>query len=299
MEYMCQWLKYTALHSIRPSTVYGPPQYQALMASTAVAVTTSPGESGLFCSLLAPVFDMVASLTGHAIDICAPSEILVLTAMLRALNAAVEAYLGTNICFAALVLDITDENAAQRTQEALKVLGISQVLGTQKAARSMVRAHPPNVYNGTDMDLRTVLAIDYSSYWFNIGLYTIEETDLVDPVLGFTDGLRIGEKRQLEAFYIALRDLAEERPFDVESPDTLLLYGDDAHNPEILGIIGSVFGSQVIHDAYVTTSAHDGMDYVAKGAYEHMDTVDFEMRVSAGFGCRWRSDLYSEGRTEL
>jgi hypothetical protein len=64
----------------------------------------------------------------------------------------------------------------------------------------MVRAHPPNVYNGTEMDLHTVLAIDYSSYWFNIGLYTIEETDLVDPVLGFTDGLRIGEKRQLEAF---------------------------------------------------------------------------------------------------
>jgi hypothetical protein len=71
--------------------VYGPPQYQALMASTAVAGTSSPGESGLFCSLLAPVFDMIASLTGHAIDICAPSEILVLTAMLRALNAAVEA----------------------------------------------------------------------------------------------------------------------------------------------------------------------------------------------------------------
>ena len=263
--------------------VHGSAQYQALMRSMTTDGTSSSGTNGSFCSLLAPAFDKTPSATAYTIDICQPSDVLVLKTMLGALNATVEAYLGTIICFAALALDTIDGNLAQITQEALQALDIRQVLGTQRASGSVVRAHPLSVYNGTDLNPYTVLAIDYSSPWFKIGLFTIEETGLVDPVLGLIDGLRIGGKRQLEAFRIALNDLAENTPSHVKSPDILIMYGDDANNREILVIIASVFGSQITYNAYMSTSAHDGLDYVAKGAYEHMETIDFEMRVSASF----------------
>jgi len=230
---------------------------------------------------------------------CHSADVLILKAMLKALNEAVESYLGTNICFTALVLDEIDGHLAQTAQQALQLLGLRQVLGTTWASRSLVHAHPPSVYNGTDMDLCTVLAIDYSSTWFNIGLYTIEETGLVDPVLGLVNGLRIGEKKQLEALEQALRDLAGEIPSDVESPNRLVIYGDNANNREIFSIIESVFGPDLNRDAYMSNSVYDGLAYIAGAAYEQMDTVNFEMRVPASFGCRWRSKLYHEGQTEL
>ncbi|KAJ8118882.1 hypothetical protein OPT61_g211 [Boeremia exigua] len=210
------------------------------MRRNAASEPSTHDDHGAICPLLIPALDKLSALFSSASDVCQSTNVRILKVMLELLNKAVESYLGTNICFAALVLDEIDGHMARSAQEALRALGLRRVLGTAWASRSVVRAHPLSIYNGTDMDLHTVLAIDYSSSWFNVGLYTIEEIGLVDPVLGLVDGLKIGEAKQLEAFEETLRDVASKVPSDVQSPDTVFLYGDQATNREIMGIIESV-----------------------------------------------------------
>jgi len=234
-----------------------------------------------------------------ALDTCRHPDVLVLKTMFSALNTAVESYLGTNICFVALVLDDIKSKTERSAQEGLQMLGLQQVLGTTQTGRAEVRAHMSSIRNATGGVAQVVLAVDYSARWFNTGMYTLDGNRLVDPVLGFVDGLTIGTEPQLKAFETALRNLSRNLPLNLRSPDQLLLYGDTAGDPEILDIVDSVSGSELRSNAYVSRSAFRGVAHVAQGAFEEMDTVDFEMTEPASFGCRWRSRLYDQEQVEL
>lgn len=283
--------------SIPIAQVHGSSEYQALMRRAATPEIPVLATKDVLCHLSSPALDTLPSVLGPLLNLCLAPDVTILKTMFRALNTAVESYLGTNICFAAIVLDFIHDHVANSTQDALQALDLRQVLGRTLAGRSEVRAY---ALHANEMDeSETILAVDYSTRWFNIGLYTLEIFELIDPVLGFVDGLRIGEEAQLEAFETAVRSLAENFPPHVRLPDRLVLYGDEASNPEVLDIVESMFGRKLRNDAYISTSAFRGVSVVARGAFEYMDTVDFEMTAPASFGCRWRSRLYSEEQTEL
>jgi hypothetical protein len=79
------------------------------------------------------------------------------------LKTAIESYLGTNICFAALSLDDSKSYEASVAQETLQALGLRQVLSTVRAAGSVVRTHKPITLPGLDDKPWVVLVVDYSS----------------------------------------------------------------------------------------------------------------------------------------
>lgn len=234
-----------------------------------------------------------------ALDVCRHPDVLILKTMFAALNAAVESYLGTNICFVALVLDDIESKTVQNAQEGLRMLGLRQVLGTTQTGRAEVRAHMSSIRSATDGAAQMVLAVDYSARWFNIGMYTLDENRLVDPVLGFVNGLTIGAEPQLKAFEMALRNLSQSLPLDLRSPDQISFYGDTSGDPKILDVVESIFGSELRSNVYVSKSAFKSVAHVAEGAFEEMDTVEFEMTEPASFGCRWLSRLYDQEQAEL
>lgn len=78
------------------------------------------------------------------------AKVVATKTMLSTINAAVEPYLGMNICFATLALDEPDRNLSSVAQEALQSLGLLQVLGTIRAAKPEILAYRQDVYKGTN-----------------------------------------------------------------------------------------------------------------------------------------------------
>ena len=100
-------------------------------------------------------------------------------------------------------------------------------------------------------------------------------------------------------------------PPDMKLPGELrhlVIYGDDAHNPTFHHVLSeALLNAQspaeqtrnLVRDWNVTSSVFDGPAHTAHAAHVHMTTINFEMRAPSAFGCKWRSRLYSKGRTEL
>ena len=273
--------------------------------------TSTSTKASTFCQLLSPVLDQLPSVITSAIDTCRNADVIHTKTLLATLKFATELYLGTNICYAALSLDDVSEHKANVAQEALSALGLHQVLPTIQASKSFVLAHRPKAAPTFEEKPWAVLAIDYSVNWFNVGLYTIGEDGIVDPVEGYVGDPRIDEDNQLDALRDTLGQLFAHPPAETRLPEELrhlTVYGDDAKNHEFRRILAEALlkvGSPTQHthdllrDANVSSSIFGGSVYMAYAAHVHMDTVDFEMYAPFAFGCKWRSKLYSEDRTEL
>ena len=231
-------------------------------------------------------------------------------ALLATLKAATESYLGTKVCHAAPSLDDASEPKAHVAHEALDALGLYQVLPTVHASKSFVLAYRPKTAPAFDEKPWAILAIDYSVHWFNVGLYTVGECGIVDPVEGFVRGPRADEDNQLDALRDSLDHLFAHPPAEIRLPKdlhNLIIYGDDANNHDFARILAEALLNQLptdhardlLRDANVSSSVFDGPAYSAYTAHIHMDTVDSEMNAPSAFGCRWRSNLYPEDRAEL
>ncbi|KAF2793034.1 hypothetical protein K505DRAFT_350231 [Melanomma pulvis-pyrius CBS 109.77] len=243
--------------SVPVAQVQGPPGYQAFMRKNTASVAT---ENSTLCRLLSPALNRLPSAFGLDVDICRNADVNSTKALLETLKTAVESYLGTSICFVVLSFDDVEGRQVSAAQEALQALGLRQVLPTIRAAKSVVLAHMPNILPGSNREPWVVLAVDYSFHWFNVGLYTLDEIGIVDPIEGTVRGPRIEEDNQLDALRDVLRHLFANPPPNANLP-------------------------KQIHHLVV--------------AHEEMDTIDFEARVQSAFGCRWRSKLYLENHNEL
>ncbi|ORX96835.1 hypothetical protein BCR34DRAFT_578346 [Clohesyomyces aquaticus] len=272
--------------------------------------TSAPTESSTICQLLAPALDRLPAAITSNIDICRNADVSYTKALLAFLKSATESYLGTNICYAAINLDDVSKHKASVALEALGALGLHQVLSIIQTSLSFVLAHKPRTAPAFDEEPWPVLAIDYSVHWFAVGLYTIGEDGIVDPVEGYVGGPRIDEEDQLGALRDTLSHLFAHPPADIRLPGGLrhlVVYGDDANNEEFRRILAEALVNEqlpvqhirdLLRDASVSSSVFDGPASTAYYAHVHMDTSDFE-RVPSAFGCKWRSKLYSEEKTEL
>jgi hypothetical protein len=179
-------------------------------------------EDSTICRWVSPTLDRMTSAFGLDIDICR-EDVTGTKALMSSLKTVVEAYLGTNICFASLSHD--DVLGYQKhsyklkvAEEALQALGLRQVLPSIPVARSFICAHMPSEkVPAFDEEPWVVLAVEYSSHWFNMGLYTIEEDGKLDPIHGWVEGLRVGEQNQLEVLKDRLRDI-------IASPHQALIF---------------------------------------------------------------------------
>jgi hypothetical protein len=271
---------------------------------------TAPGtvEDNTICQWLLPTLDHLTSAFGLDIDVCRSTDVTGTKALLSTLKTVVESYLGTNICFASLSHDdVLGYNMqgykADVAQEALQALGLRQVMPSVPVAKSFIRTHmPTEKFPEFDEDPWFVLAVDYSSNWFNVGLYTIEEMGIVIPVHGWVERLKIGEKNQLEALRDRLRDMIANPPPGVDLPQQiryLFVYGDDAKNDDLKPMLASILDEALVENAQISNSVYAGVLDMAYSCHVFMDSVGLGMHVDAAFGCQWRSKLYHEERTEL
>jgi hypothetical protein len=78
----------------------------------------------------------------------------------------------------------------------------------------------------------------------------------------------------------------------------VVVYGDAAKD-DVLSLLRTILGVDLVRNAYISDSVSDGVNYIAHSVHEAMDTVEFEMRFHSASGCQWRSKLYSEDLFEL
>lgn len=142
-----------------------------------------------------------------------------------------------------------------------------------------------------------VLAVDNSAHWFNIGLYTIKEDGIIDPIERFVHEPRIDKQAQLDALKHELEDMLA-KPSQIRH---LLVYGEQAENLELLALLSEKLGSELVDNARLDSSVWTGVSYMAEAAHIVMDDVQIEMDPGrkGAFGCKWRSKLYREDREEL
>tara|TARA_R110002003_G_scaffold63_17_gene5938 strand:- start:125 stop:1006 length:882 start_codon:yes stop_codon:yes gene_type:complete len=271
--------------------IQGSPECQAFMRKTTGSSST---EDSTLCQWLSPTIGRLPLALGLAVDICLRKDVATIKTLLAALNSAVESYLGTNICFASLSLDVATEKKIEVAEEALNALGLTRVLPTIQSAKHVILAHRPATVPEPDEEW-IVLAVDFSIRWYNIGLYAIEQLGIVDPVDDFVRGPRIDEDNQLDALRDTLSHLIANPPPNVRLPEQihhLVVYGDDSENETFHNLLAELLGADLVRDARVSNSVFDGPKVSAYVVHENMDTVDFEMNVKSAFGCQWRSKLY-------
>ncbi|KAF2272060.1 uncharacterized protein EI97DRAFT_437242 [Westerdykella ornata] len=288
--------------SVPVAQVYGSPGYQEFMRKNN---TSASPEASKFCQLRSQAIDRLPSAATSKIDICRNADVIHTKALLSTLQAATESYLGTNICHAALILDDVSKHKVNVAHEALAALGLYQVLPTVQASKSFALAHRPKDAPAFDEKPWPVLVIDFSIHWFNIGLYTIGELGIVDPVEGYVRGPTTDEENQLDALRDTLSHIFAHPPADMRLPEELrhlIVYGDDANNDEFRRILAAALRNVQLptqQTRNVLSSIFDGPAYTAYTAHVRMDTPEFETHAPSAFGCKWRSKLYSEDQTEL
>jgi hypothetical protein len=271
---------------------------------------TAPGtaEDSTICQWISPTLNRLTSAFGLDIDVCR-EDVTGTKALLSSLKTVVEAYLGTNICFASLSHDDvlgyqlhgSKVEVAERT---LQALGLRQLMPSVPVATSIIRTYMPSEsLPEFDEEPWIVVVVEYSSHWFNVGLYTIEEEGIVSPIHGWVKELRVGEQNQLEALRNRLRDIIADPPPGVDLPQQiryLYLHGNDAKNDALKPMLAAMLGEFLVGNAQVSDSVYESVLYMADSCHVYMDTVEFWMRQEeAAFGCKWRSKLYREERTEL
>lgn len=276
--------------------IQGSLEYQAFMRKT----TASPSmQDGTVCQLLSPALNRLQSAFGVHLNTCLSADVATVKTLLASMNSAVESYLGTNICFASVSLDVADDNKIEVAQEALQAVGLTRMLRTIQSAKHVVIAHRPESRPEPDEEW-IVLAVDFSTRWYNVGLYTIEQLGIVDPVDGFVKGPMIDQDNQIDALRDTLSHILVNPPPNFKLPEHIhhmVVYGDDSRNGALHSLLAELLGTGLVRNARVSDSVFDGPKVAAYTVFENMDTVDFEMHVKSAFGCQWRSKLYHGDQT--
>ncbi|KAI8933115.1 hypothetical protein NX059_009758 [Plenodomus lindquistii] len=293
--------------SVPIAQVYGSPEYRGFMRNVSIPAIK---DKTALCRYIAPYLEYSNSLLGFTIGACRNADITSTLGVMHSLKTAVELYLGTNICYAALSLDAIEDHKKSAAEEALRAIGLRQVLPTSQVAKTIVAKHLPDyheIVNGYVLDAPwvledpwTVIAIDHSSHWYNIGLFTVEE-GISDPIDNFTKGPEIDAERQLEAMERTLSHIIANPPSGIQIPEHIHhieLYGDDANNASFHKLLANMLGAGLVRDAKFSNSIFDSTDFSARAVYENMDNPYFERSDPAAWGCKWRSKLYATPRED-
>jgi hypothetical protein len=262
----------------------------------------SPVDDSTICRWLSPTLDRLNSAFGLEIWVCHSADVTGTKALLSTLKTEVESYLGTNICFASLIHDDPGSHAVEVAQDALQALGLDHVMGTVRAATSVIHAHMPSEEPPMfDEEPWVVLALDLSLNWFNVGLYTIEEQGILSFIDGFVGGPEFGKENQLTALENRLRDIMSSPPPGVDLPQPIRhmwVYGDDAKNEALKPMLATIIGEDLVENARVVDSKYTGLFHAADSRHFLM-SIDLQIYEKAAFGCKRRSKLYREEKTEL
>ncbi|RAR16232.1 hypothetical protein DDE83_000358 [Stemphylium lycopersici] len=221
-------------------------------------------------------------------------------AHLLALITAVETYLGTNICFAELDLDVFEDHQISVTRDALHALGLRQVHTTRPASRSMTMAQRPDPAPEYDEEPKIILSIGHSPRWYTVDLFMVEDGAIEISFPDFRSSTKMDEEHQLEEIERSLKHIFANSPSNVDLPNgiqELVVYGDDSKNESLGNLLARMLNADLVRDARVSSSAFDGANLTARSVHEDMDRNHVEMRGLSAWGCQWRSALYPASDT--
>lgn len=262
----------------------------------------APTEQPVLCQWLSPILDFLPSNYVSKLPACRSDDLEGTKPMLSALTEAVESHLRANICFASLSVDDVEGTKRVVIQKALRSIGLRQVMPTVSPAKLVAFEARPSVAPESDEKPWLVLAIDYSHRWYNVGLYTIGENGVVDPVEGYVDQPTIDEQDQEASLRQNLDRIISSPPADYRMPQDLrhvMVYGDDAKSSALRAQLADVLDSGLLQASHISNSIYDAPRILSRNSHTFMDTADFETSNKAAFGCKWRSRLYFDDRTEL
>jgi hypothetical protein len=253
-------------------------------------------EESVLCQWLTPVLDHLPAALGLDVPSCRSADLTSTKALMSSLKTAVESRLGTNFCFAELSVDDPSSHQSRLAEQALEQIGLRQIMPTGRRAKNVIRVFSPDSAPAYDEEPWLVLAVDYDTHWYNIGLYEIGEDGIVLPVEGFVHGPRFDVENQLEAAKEELHTILSK----LGHVQYVFLYGEQRDNPELLNLLVETLGSELVNAARVDSSVWTSTSYVAEVAYINMDHIQFEMspESNGAFGCRWWSKLYRDGHEE-
>jgi hypothetical protein len=274
--------------------VQGSPAYQSFMRCATARQHT---EASALCQWVTPVLDRLPAALGLRITFCRSADLTSIKALMLSLKTAVESRLGTNFCFAALSVDDPLSHQSRLAEQALEQVGLRQIMPAGLRAKNVIRIFGPDSAPAYDEEPWLVLAVEYDTHWYNIGLYEIGEEGTVSPIEGFVHGPRFNEENQLEAAKEELQNILSK----LGHLQHIFLYGKQRENLGLLKVLVETLGSELVNDARVDGSVWTSTSYMAEAAHVRMDDIQFEMDLASNgaFGCKWRSKLYRDGHEEL
>jgi hypothetical protein len=257
----------------------------------------SPPEANALCQWVIPVLDRLPTALGLDMTICRSADLTSTMMLMSFLKAAVEFRLGTNFCFAALSVDEPLSHQSRLAEQALEQIGLRQIMPAGRRAKNVIRVFGPDSAPAYDEEPWLVLAVDYDTHWYNIGVYEIGEEGIVSPIQGFVHGPRFDVENQLEAAKEEMQNILPK----VGHIQHIFLYGSQRENLDLLDLLEETLGQELVYDAIVDGSIWTSTSYMAEAAHVRMDDIQFEMDPASNgaFGCKWRSKLYRDGHEEL
>ncbi|KAF2196785.1 hypothetical protein GQ43DRAFT_466917 [Delitschia confertaspora ATCC 74209] len=201
-------------------------------------------------------------------------------------------------------------------QETLHAIGLRQAKGWALPAGKLTVSEIMKNEILQDEE-QVILAVDYSSHGFSLGLYIMDELGIVDtlkeeyhPRIGSVKGARENEPGDLGALKDALQVLLGSKPlagYKLPVPlqiQHLIVYGDLARGDALRYILTAVLEAGLVENARISHSLFAGTASMAKMAYHDMWWINSGFNTGhrirdAAFGCRWRSKLYRKGHDEL
>ncbi|KAF1828327.1 hypothetical protein BDW02DRAFT_246732 [Decorospora gaudefroyi] len=254
-------------------------------------------EANALCRWVIPVLDRLPAALGLDVPFCRSADLTSTKALMSSLKTAVESRLGTNFCFAALSVDDPSSHQSRLAEQALEQIGLRQIMVVGRRAKNVIRVFGPDSAPAYDEEPWLVLAVDYDTHWYNIGLYEIGEGGIVSPIEDFVHGPRFDEENRLEAATDELQNILSK----MGHVKHIFLYGNQRENRELLDLLAHTLGSELVNNARVDGSVWTSTSYMAEAAHVRMDDIQFEMDPASNgaFGCKWRSKLYRDGHEEL
>jgi hypothetical protein len=254
-------------------------------------------EGSTLCKWITPVLDRLPAALGLDVPSCRSVDFISVKTLLSSLETAVETRLGTNFCFAELSVEDPLSYQSRLAEQALQHIGLRQIMPPGRRAKNVIRVFGPDSAPAYDEEPWPVLAVDYDTHWYNIGLYEIGEEGMVSPIEGFVHGQRFDVKNQLKAAKEELQNL-HSKSGHIQH---MFLYGEQRDNQGLLDLLTETLGSELVADARVDGSVWTSTSYMAEAAHIRMDDIQFEMDPASvgAFGCRWWSKLYRDSHEEL
>jgi hypothetical protein len=261
------------------------------------ATAGPPTEVSALCQWVTPLLDRLPAALGLDMTSCRSTDLTSTKILMSSLRTAVESRLGTNFCFAALSVDDPLSHQSRLAEQALEQIGLRQIMPAGRRAKNVIRVFGPDNAPAYNEDPWLVLAMDYDTHWYNIGLYEIGEEGIVSPIEGFVYGPRFDVENQLGAAKEELQNILSK----TGHVQHIFLYGKQRENLELLDLLAETLGPELVNDARVDGSIWTSTSYMAETAHVRMDDIQFEMDPASNgvFGCKWRSKLYRDGHGEL